>query len=171
MHHRERARRLVGRVTPRAGLLFGALERLLRGLEALVVRHLRGTDGVQASLASMPPPAASERSRRQKRAWAQMHSQVTRERNAAAVDDEMQTSTGDESLAMSTRSNTSTWDADFACEFTKMVAPDSEGKLQVRGAGTAPDPGPSEMRDKVLVPRSTTPYVFPVRKVVVVDRS
>ena len=65
-----------------------------------------------ASLASMPPPTASERSRAQKRGWAQMRSQVTRDRNAAVVDDEMQTSTGDESLAMSTRSNTSTWDAE-----------------------------------------------------------
>jgi hypothetical protein len=89
-----------------------------------------------ASLASMPPPPASERSRAQQRAWAQLRERHAKERNAAEVDDEMQTSTGDESLAMSTRSNTSTWDADSIAEQAKgQYARGSEGNSQVRNAG------------------------------------
>ena len=82
-----------------------------------------------ASLAAMPPPDASQRTRIQKRGWAHLHSEVTKRRRdtGRAPDDELATRTGDESLVMSTRSNTaSAWNAEEIVELEKCSWPEQD---------------------------------------------
>ena len=85
-----------------------------------------------ASLAAMPPPDASQRTRIQKRGWALLHGEVTKRRPRQA-DDELATQTGDESLAMSTRSNAAAaWNAEAIVELEKCSWP---GQDQLHSAG------------------------------------